>query len=154
MTVLRLSHVGICVTDLEQAIRFYTEVFGFRCVSQIDARGRAVETLLELPGADLSAVFLERDGTRIELLSFRAPGTRAEFLRSINQPGLTHLSFRVSDIDHTVGQVIAAGGSCLAHSRVDSRGSRSVFVLDPARTRIELLETPMDLDWLPGLRTA
>ena len=74
MGILRLSHIGICVSDLESALAFYRDGLGFRELSRLDVSGTAADTLLELPGTQLRAVYLERDAVRIELLWFEEPG--------------------------------------------------------------------------------
>jgi catechol 2,3-dioxygenase-like lactoylglutathione lyase family enzyme len=153
MPVQRLSHVGICVSDLERSQRFYCEGLGFREVSRLDVAGTPAETLLELPGASLRAVFLERDGTRLELLHFFSPGaSHAEAPRPMNEPGLTHLSLRVADLEATLAGLAAAGARVLEASRIEiaAARTRALFVTDPDGTRIELVEAPGDPAALPG----
>jgi len=70
-SIQRFSHVGICVSDLERSLAFYRDALGFREVGRLDVTGEAPETLLGLRDVDLEAVFLERDGVRIELLHYR-----------------------------------------------------------------------------------
>lgn len=157
MTVLRLSHVGICVSDLSRSIVFYRDAFGFEEVSQFAVSGPEAARLLEIPEVSVQAVYLQRDGVRIELLSYPVPGVRSrDGRRPLNEVGLTHLSFRVSNFDQIVAKVEALGGTCLEHTRVDvpQHQSKSIFVLDPDGMSIELLELPYDKDWLPGARSA
>ncbi len=149
--IVRLSHLGICVPDLDQAIAFYRDVFGFAELSRVNVRGASAETLMQLPDVRVRAVFLEREGTRIELLHYKAPSARPQAPRALNDVGLTHLSFRVSDIEAVIARVEAAGGSALRHTLVEQDGFKSAFVLDPGNTRIELLQMPTPRDWLPGM---
>ena len=72
MTVQRLSHIGICVSDLERSVRFYRDVLGFEEMSRLQVKGAEAERLLQLAGGELQAVYLQRDGTRIELLFYFA----------------------------------------------------------------------------------
>lgn len=149
--VERLSHLGICVSDLARARAFY-RALGFEERGALRAAGRATETLLELPGARLDAVYLERDGTRIELLHYDAPGTRGESSpRPMNALGLTHLSFRVRDLDETLAAIRASGGREIAASRVEIPETRTrvAFATDPDGTRLELVEAPGDPAALP-----
>lgn len=153
MQIQRLSHFGLCVSDLQRSLAFYRDVFGFRELSRLALDGAAAEKLLGLPGGKLQAVYLERDGTRIELLFYpdTTPAGR-EVPRPMNRVGLSHLSFRVCDLDATVAAVQAAGGDCMYATRVDNEtwGTHAVFVLDPDGQRIELLQAPGDPDALPG----
>ena len=151
--VERVSHFGICVSDAGRALRFYRDALGFREVSRLRAGGAPTATLLQLPGADVEAVFLERDGFRIELLHYFRPGTAdAPTPRPMNAPGLTHLSLRVRDLDGAVAAVTEGGGRVLDATRVEipQAKTRVAFVADPDGTLIELVEAPGDPALPPG----
>jgi len=142
MAIRRFSHVGVCVSDLERSLAFYRDGLGFREVGRLDAAGEPTETMLQLPDVDLTAVFLERDGVRIELLHYRTPGHRGSGEpRPMNALGLTHLSLRVDDLDATVAALEKAGARVLRATRVrnEELASDAVFVTDPDGARIELV---------------
>jgi len=153
MAIQHLSHIGICVADLEVAHRFYSEGLGFREVHRLHVEGEHAEQLLELPGLTLEVVYLERDGTCIELLYYAKPGHQGEpEARPMNQRGLTHLSLRSDDLDSDIQALGSLGGRVLDATRIDNPAYRSrvVFVTDPDGTRIELVERPGDPASLPG----
>jgi catechol 2,3-dioxygenase-like lactoylglutathione lyase family enzyme len=152
MSVQHLSHVGLCVSDLDASRRFYCDRLGFREVHALDVSGEEADRLLELSDVDLQAVYLERDGVRIELLHYREPGHRGEgIVRPMNALGLTHLSFRVDDLDATVRALREAGVRVLEQTRIDAgHGVAAVFVTDPDGTRVELVQGPRDPTGLPG----
>jgi glyoxylase I family protein len=147
MSVRRLSHHGLCVSDLERALAFYRDGLGFAEVSRLRFEDPGTHKLLGLPGAVLEAVYLRRDGTTLELLHFPRPGTRLGGApRPMNQVGLTHLSFLVSDLDALLAKLRTLGGNVLEATRLDSqgKGSNAIFVTDPDGTRIELVEGDFD----------
>jgi glyoxylase I family protein len=151
--ILRVSHLGLCVADLERSLRFYCEGLGFRESSGLDLAGEPSATLLELPGVALRARWLERDGVRLELLHYPSPGSRGDGSpRPMNARGFTHLSFRVADLDAAVARLEALGGRALAHTRVENPRlrMRALFLTDPDGARLELLEGPGDPAALPG----
>jgi glyoxylase I family protein len=153
--IRRLSHLGICVADLERSLRFYCEGLGFREVSALDLSGEPSATLLGLPGVSLQARYLERDGARIELLHYPAPGALGDGRpRPMNARGLTHLSFRVEGLDAVLARLVELGGAALAGTRIGNArvGMHAAFVQDPDGTRIELVEAPGDPGRLPGER--
>ncbi len=142
---MRFSHIGICVSDLDASLRFYRDGLGFREVSRLDVSGAAAERLLELAPLALHAVWLERDGTRIELLHYAKPGHAGPAeLAAMNRLGLTHLSLRVEDLDAALAELGGAGGRVLEATRVEvaETRSRAAFVTDPDGTRVELVELP------------
>jgi catechol 2,3-dioxygenase-like lactoylglutathione lyase family enzyme len=144
MTVRRFSHVGICVSELGRSLAFYRDALGFREVKRLDAAGEATETLLGLHDVDLRVVFLERDGLRLELLHYDAPGHRGSGEpRPMNALGLTHLSFAVDDLDAVATALERAGARVLRATRVHNEelASAALFVTDPDGTRIELVQS-------------
>jgi lactoylglutathione lyase len=142
--IRRLSHVGLCVAELERSLRFYRDGLGLREVSALDLDGEPAATLLELPGVALQARYLERDGAVLELLHYPRPGVLEGAVRPMNAPGLSHLSFQVDDLDAAAARLVALGGRLLAHTRIENPRlrSRAVFLTDPDGTRIELVEMP------------
>jgi catechol 2,3-dioxygenase-like lactoylglutathione lyase family enzyme len=153
MAVLRMSHVGICVTDLERSLRFYRDLLGFTYRSELRVQGEPSDTLLRLRDVDLHAVYLERDGTRIELLHYGSPSTVGDGApRAMNARGLTHLSLRVDSVADTVAALRAAGARVLDETLIDipDFGAAAVFVADPDGTLIELVQSPGDLEAPPG----
>jgi|SRR5690606_25467117 len=138
-----VSHLGLCVSDLPRALAFWRDALGFREGKQLDVAGDLAETLLGLRDLDLRAVFLERDGLRLELLHFVSPGHRgAGEPRPMNALGYTHLSLRVEDFDATLAAVEAAGGRVLRGTLVrdPASGRGAVFVTDPDGARVELVD--------------
>ena len=142
------SHVGICVSDLERSRYFYREGLGFDEVGSHHV-GHEFASLMEVAGVDLDSVMVARDGVTVELLSFRAPGWTGEPVRRpMNQLGLTHLSFRVDDVDVAASAIERAGGMVIDGTRttLDVPGVSLDFVYctDPDGTRIELMRLPGD----------
>ena len=95
MSIHRLTHLGICVSELSRSIAFYRDALGFREVGRYAANDAATATILEVEGADLELVYLERDNVRIELLHYPSPGHRGSGQRrSMNALGLTGVGRR------------------------------------------------------------
>lgn len=142
MSDFRLTHLGICVSDLPRSIAFYRDALGFLEVGRLDVGDDATATILEVDGAHIELVYLEREGWRIELLHYRIPGhTGASERRAMNALGLTHLSFAVEDLDRASASIEAHGGRVLDRTRaVFQSGNRGLFAVDPDGTRIELIE--------------
>jgi catechol 2,3-dioxygenase-like lactoylglutathione lyase family enzyme len=142
----RLTHVGICVSDVERSLRFYRDLLGFVWEHALDVKGEPSDTLLRLRGTKLHAEYLTRDGVRIELLAFASPPAPARPERPLNQFGLTHLSFRVADLDTVLDGLRAAGERVLEETviRFPEWHSAAAFVADPDGQLIELVQAPGD----------
>jgi catechol 2,3-dioxygenase-like lactoylglutathione lyase family enzyme len=147
VSVRRLSHLGLCVSDLPRAVAFYRDGLGFAELSRKRFDDASTRKLLALPGGTLDAVYLRRDGLTLELLHFPQPGVELRAApRPMNRVGLTHLSFLVDDLASVLAKIRALGGRVLEETLLDGRGlgSSAVFVCDPDGTRIELLDGNFD----------
>jgi catechol 2,3-dioxygenase-like lactoylglutathione lyase family enzyme len=138
----RLTHIGLCVRDIERSTDFYCRALGFTEVGRMTVDDPATEQLLDVPGLVLDLVYLERDGVRLELLGYRAPGRHeAPTRRPMNATGFTHLSFRVDDPDLLASTVVAEGGALLAERTVTfPGGNRGLMLTDPDGNLLELIE--------------
>jgi glyoxylase I family protein len=152
LPVQRLSHVGICVSDLERSLRFYRDLLGCAPEHELAVEGEPTDTLLRLRGTRLRAVYLTRDGVRIELLQFASPPAPPRHERVMNEYGLTHLSFRVSDLQAVVAGLRAAGERVLDDTLLDFPAFQAAacFVVDPDGQLIELVQAPGDPSAPPG----
>lgn len=143
----RLSHIGICVSDLERSVHFYRDLLGFQEVSRLEIEGPVTERLLDISGGSLQAVYLKMGGTVIELLYYPVAGHEpAETPRAMNKLGLTHISINVADLDVAVTAVEQGGGQQLNHTLIDTGGSKAMFVTDPDGMRIELVQAMFNPD--------
>jgi catechol 2,3-dioxygenase-like lactoylglutathione lyase family enzyme len=139
------SHVGICVSDLGRSLRFYCEALGFAVADSHDI-GDEFGRLMELEGVKLRSQFIQHDsGMRLELLFFDSPaadGARAR--RRVNQFGLTHLSFRVQDVNAIAKSICELGGQVHDHTRTTFGSGEDaldfVYCSDPDGVRIELMK--------------
>jgi catechol 2,3-dioxygenase-like lactoylglutathione lyase family enzyme len=90
------------------------------------------------PPLGMTAAYLVRDGLVLELLHYSARGqTRPYRPRTMNEPGLTHISLSVDDIDDVCSRVGAYGGEVVDGSHIGA----AVFIRDPDGQLVELLPT-------------
>ncbi len=125
-------------------MRFYRDALGFEVAEQ-HTIGHDFATLMEFEEVDLTSQFMRRGPTAIELLSFSTPeaeGTPDR--RPVNRLGLTHLSFRVHDLEGVAARIAECGGQVLDHTMttIDLGGTplRFVYCTDPDGTRVELMD--------------
>ena len=131
------NHVGQCVTDLERSKRFYCELLGFTFEREINPPDESSAQLMSLePPLGMTAAYLVRDGLVLELLHYAADDQTKPFrTRSLNEPGLTHLSLSVDDVDAVCARVPEYGGEVVESSNIGA----AVFVRDPDGQYLELL---------------
>jgi methylmalonyl-CoA/ethylmalonyl-CoA epimerase len=85
-----IDHVGVAVTDLDEAVRFYERAYGMRLLHEETNEEQGVREAMMAVGDS---------GSCIQLLAPLTPeSTIAKFLDR-SGPGIQQLAYRVSDID-------------------------------------------------------
>lgn len=135
MTTPRVNHVGLCVSDIARARRFY-EALGFAFDRELRPPDDLTGPLLGLaPPVGLTAVYLTSGSFTLELLHYEQGPSSPASHRPMNELGLTHLSLTVDDLAGTLELVRRHGGRVLEESDI----GLAVMVRDPDDQLVELL---------------
>jgi len=138
------NHVGLCVADRDRSRRFYEGLLGFEFWWELDAPDDSTDQLLQLDKpVGLHATYLVRDGLVLELLDYSARHVHVGSGRVMDQVGLTHISFSVSDLGGVLEKVEQFGGTVVA----GTVSAGSAMVRDPDGQLLELLSD----NWLSVL---
>ena len=124
MQVIKFLHTRMRVSDLEETIRFYTQVLGLEVLERKSSPRGSHLAFLKVPNSD----------ELIELTSFPPSG----LVRV--QPDLVHLAFQVDDLDRTMASLQAYGVPVTDGPTRTSSGSRFIFIDAPDGYEIELIE--------------
>jgi lactoylglutathione lyase len=130
------NHVGHVVTDLVRSRRFYEEVLGFEYWRELSPDDDMSAKLLGLdPPLGSTICYLRRDGFILELIHYAAPShRRAPVTRTMDEPGLTHISLSC-DVADVRARVADYGGEVLTETDVQV----AIFIRDPDGQLVELL---------------
>lgn len=129
MTALRvkkLLHTRMRVSDLNQTIRFYTDVLGLEVLERKTSPRGSQLAFLKVPNSD----------ELIELTSFPPSGPVTV------QEDLVHLAFQVDSLDETVASLQSKGIKITDGPTRTSSGSRFIFIDAPDGYEVELIERP------------
>ncbi len=125
----KLGHIGIAVTDIEEAKRLYGEVLGFTLTAE-----------KEMPERGLKVAFLETGNTKIELLEGTTPESAITKFIEKRGTGIHHLSFEVSDIRMVMKELADEGVRLIDQEpRTGAEGHLTAF-LHPKSAMGVLLE--------------
>ncbi|MBM4266328.1 MAG: hypothetical protein FJ144_06925 [Deltaproteobacteria bacterium] len=113
--VTQVDHLGIYVTDLEAAVRFWRDVVGLEC-GEIESH----------PESQLRLAHVVVNGVELELIE--APIEKTQ-LRHMPHPaaGLYHVGLRTDDLPGTVERLRAAGVRMLDEVPREGAGMRVQF---------------------------
>ncbi|MFN8075560.1 MAG: methylmalonyl-CoA epimerase [Kineosporiaceae bacterium] len=134
----RIDHVGIAVTDLDEAVALYRDVYGFEVVhvGVVEEQGVREAMLRTNATGDGACSYLQL------LEPTRADSPVGKFLAK-NGPGLHHLAFGTANIEAAAASVTEQGLRVLyPEPKAGSMGSRITFVhpKDGAGVLVELVE--------------
>jgi methylmalonyl-CoA/ethylmalonyl-CoA epimerase len=116
MAARGVHHIGIAVTDLDEAVATYERLFG----ATLEHR----ETLEE---QGVEAVSLRTGEGRVELLRALGPETPVGKFLAKRGPGMHHVAFEVADLGAEVARLRAAGTRL-----IDETPRRGLFGLQVA----------------------
>ncbi len=113
-----LDHVGIAVSNLDEAIAFYRDAVGLEIEAPEDVVSQAVR-----------AHFVPAGSAALELLEGTAPDSPITKYLARRGPGLHHLTLRVPDIRAALARLKAHGVRLIDEEpRPGAHGSRVAFV--------------------------
>jgi len=130
MQVKKLLHTRMRVSDLDETIRFYSNVLGLEVIERKTSPRGSQLAFLRVPNSD----------ELIELTSFPPSGPVKV------QEDLVHLAFQVESLDETIASLNAKGVRVTDGPTQTSSGSRFIFIDAPDGYEIELIER------LPGVK--
>lgn len=98
MKPTHIEHIGIAVANLEESIKYYTEVLGLECYAVEEVKDQKVKTAFFMIGQ-----------TKIELLESTDPeGPIGKFIEK-KGVGIHHLAFAVENVDQALKDVESKG---------------------------------------------
>jgi len=145
MSIVAISHLGLCVSDLERSQRFYCDGLGFELGARFEVGAEFGPTLEVAGDVAVTSQFVTRDGCSIELLHYARPDVHGQPAATRNQLGFTHLCVRVDDVESVAARLVEHGGTVLEATRYslplgEGRSNDFVFVADPDGVRVELMK--------------
>lgn len=137
-----IRHTGIVVSDFERALYFYRDLLGLKVTKRMKESGDYIEKILGLKNIKVTTIKMStQDGNLIELLYFVPGQKKAGKRRTINEVGISHLSFTVTDINAEYKRLSKAGVKFISTPQVSPDGYAKVaFCVDYDNVFIELVE--------------
>jgi len=139
MPLLGLSHVAICVRDLERTLAFYRDLLGFQVVKDAlqDTRTGGLPHLYRDRHTQRRVVHLQAGTTPsipILVITEHPGDTVGGEPIMLDQVGISHLSFTVASVEEVTKRLLAQGAETCGPPEAfrDAQGRlRTVFFRDP-----------------------
>ena len=148
--IIKVDAIGITVKEMDRSVKFYTEVFGFKKVSDTEVSGENFEKLEGIFGIHMRIVRLQLGEEFIELTDYLTAGGRSipEDSKS-NDLFFQHIAIVVSDMDKAYQQVkkhnvefVSTSPQTLPKSIPAAEGVKAFYFHDPDNHNLELIYFP------------
>jgi catechol 2,3-dioxygenase-like lactoylglutathione lyase family enzyme len=139
--VRSFSHVALTVSDFNESVRFYWQVFGAPLVGVSDTPSERVRTFfgVDAPHPTCKIGWIRvPGGATIEIFEFQPSLPADEVVW--NRHGHTHLSFNVHDTTAWHRYLLDLGVEIVSPPEKSPHGHTFFFVKDPDGTLIELID--------------
>ena len=148
--VAKVEAIGMTVKDMDRSVKFYTEVLGFKKISDTEYRGAEFEKLQGVFGLNIRVCRLQLGQEFIELTDYLTTGGRSipEDAKS-NDVFFQHIAIVVSDMDKAFQQVkkynvefVSTAPQTLPKSIPAAEGIKAFYFHDPDDHNLELIYFP------------
>ncbi len=131
MKVLKVDHIGIAVTSVDEAKKLYSGILGLSHAGS--------ETVAE---QKVTTAFFPVGDTEVELLESTAPdGPIAKFIEANKgRGGVQHIAFRVDNIEEALAELKAKGVALIDEKPRRGAGGAKIAFLHPKATFGVLVE--------------
>jgi catechol 2,3-dioxygenase-like lactoylglutathione lyase family enzyme len=142
MSVSKIRHAGIVVSDIGTSLPFYRDLLGLQPWWDEIEEGPFVDAVTGVPGARIHTVKLKApDGVSIELLQYLNTPKPVPNLTHSNDVGCNHVAMQVRDLDGLYEKAVAAGIRFNTPPVIAAGGKAKVtYCRDPEGVLLELVE--------------
>ena len=149
-----VSHIAVCVADLEKSLEFYRDILG------LTVKMHTTQEMARRPGAESAEMYERpRKARTVANIYFDDPASPQPFLVltshpgdevggepiKLDQKGISHISFEVENVKAYAEELIAKEVP-LAGTMEDFTGAygdvRTIFVYDPDGILVQFDEVP------------
>jgi catechol 2,3-dioxygenase-like lactoylglutathione lyase family enzyme len=148
--VTTVDAIGITVKEMDRSVKFYTEVLGFKKVSDTELAGPEYEQLQGVFGLRMRVVRLQLGEEFIELTDYLTSGGRSipEDAKS-NDLIFQHIAIVVSDMEQAYKRLrsynvmhVSTSPQTIPASNIAAAGVKAFYFRDPDMHNLELIYFP------------
>lgn len=138
---IKLRHIGIVTKNLEESLKFYRDLLGFKIKSEDKEDTKFIDKILGLKESSMKTIKLsDASGGIIELLQYDNPQGKTTD-REINDFGISHFALTVQNLDDIYNKLKNNNIEFISTPTLSPDNKAKVcFCYDPNGAFIELVE--------------
>jgi catechol 2,3-dioxygenase-like lactoylglutathione lyase family enzyme len=150
--VKKVGAIGITVSNMQRSVKFYSEVLGFRKVSDVELYGNEYEELQGIFGLRMRVVRMQLGNEFIDLTDYITSGGRSIPENAMsNDLIFQHIAIVVSNMDKAYAQLrksmvmhVSTAPQTIPASNKAAAGVKAFYFHDPDMHNLELIYFPKD----------
>ncbi len=148
--IKKVDAIGITVSQMDRSVKFFSEVLGFKKITDVELYGNEYEQLQGIFGLHMRVVRMQLGDEFIELTDYLTTGGRSipEDAKS-NDLSFQHIAIVVSDMDKAYQQLkrfniehVSTAPQTLPKSIPAAEGIKAFYFHDPDKHNLELIYFP------------
>jgi catechol 2,3-dioxygenase-like lactoylglutathione lyase family enzyme len=148
--IKKVEAIGITVNEMNRSVKFYSEVLGFKKISDEELAGEQYEKLEGIFGLRMRVVRMQLGEEILELTDYLTSGGRSIPENAMsNDLIFQHIAIVVSDMDKAYALLkkrmvmhVSTGPQTIPQSNVAAAGVRAFYFHDPDMHNLELIYFP------------
>ncbi len=127
--IMQIDHIGIAVSDLEDAIKTYEEILNAPCYKREIVATQKVET-----------AFFQAGDSKVELLGATSPESVIRTFIEKRGQGIHHIAFEVNDIESEMKRLRNEGFTFIHDEPMPGADNKRICFLHPKGSHGVLIE--------------
>ena len=148
--VKQVATIGITVSNMDKSVTFYTEVLGFKKISDTELYGEQYEQLQGIFGLRMRVVRMQLGDEQIELTDYITSGGRSVPENAMsNDLMFQHIAIVVNDMNKAYAALrkhmvmhVSTGPQTIPASNIAAAGVKAFYFHDPDMHNLELIYFP------------
>tara|TARA_R110000824_G_scaffold307398_1_gene494890 strand:+ start:412 stop:846 length:435 start_codon:yes stop_codon:yes gene_type:complete len=142
--VVSIRHVGVVITNIEESLKFYRDILGFKVLKTADESGKCLDNFLDVKGTEVKTIkMIDTNNNILELLYFNShPESHdSNKTRRLTEIGCSHFAITVNDLDSLYSKLVQQKIKFNHSVQTSPDGKVKIaFCRDPDGTFIEMVE--------------
>jgi catechol 2,3-dioxygenase-like lactoylglutathione lyase family enzyme len=139
----RATHYGLNVSDMDEALAFYSDLLGLEVDRQFPI-SEVQGDIVGVDGVEGDIAFLDAGGFSIELISYDAPpNDNVHETAAGHDVGVAHLCLEVDDV-WSLYEELRSDAEFVAPPQTVGNDAQITYMRDPDGNYVELMEPPAE----------
>ncbi len=98
--VMNIRHIGLVVSNLNDSLKFWRDIIGFKIKKKKHERGKTIDNVLKIKNCKVLTIkMVDKKNNMLELIKFNSSIKKKDRKIFTNSNGFTHIALTVDNLD-------------------------------------------------------